>query len=220
MRSYLDPSQLQQYVPNMPGAIEVVYQPFYDFQLYPTAGATSILFFQVPNGSGGKTLGDTNMTLAGQFPSPTTFAVDEVQVYFNPGSTVSLTAAAYRALNNWNDVVAVLNAGVGGADQTFGSWLEFTVGSKLIFRDAPLNKFPCNFTVAGAAAVAVNGTAAADQTDVQFARSVGKPYSVITIAIPQNQNFQVNLLWATASPAQAHGRIGVILNGNWYRLSQ
>lgn len=220
MRSFIPVNQLQNYVPNQPGAVEVVYQPFYDFQAYATGGATQMLFFQVPNGQSSKTFGDTNMTLAGQFPSPTTFVIDEIQVYFNPGAAVAVSAGAVRALTNWNDVVAVLNAGPGAAAQTSGSWLELSVGSKTIFRDAPLNKFPTNFTVGGMAAIGYANAAAANQTDVSFARSVGKVYSVIPIAIPQNQNFLVTLNWATAVSATANGRIGVILNGNYYRLSQ
>jgi hypothetical protein len=210
MRNFIPVAQLQQYVPNQPGSVEVVYQPFYDFQTYPTAGTTQMQFFQVPNGQGGKTFADTNMSLAGQLPSPTTLAVDEIQVFFLGSATDSLTAAALRAQTNWNDTIRVLNAG----------WLEVSVGSKTIFRDAPLNKFPLTFTIAGVSGIAMADTAAANQTDTQFARAVGKPYSVITIAIPQNQNFSVTLNWATAVAAQAGGRIGVILNGNWYRLSQ
>jgi hypothetical protein len=220
MRSFIPVEQLNNYVPNRPGAVEIVYQPFYDFQAYAAGGATQMLFFQVPAGQGGKTFGDTNMTLAGQFPSPTTFVIDDIQVYLNPGAVVALSAAAARALTNWNDVVAVLNAGPGGAAQTGSSWLELSVGSKTIFRDAPLNKFPVNFTVAGTAAIGFTNAAAANQTDVSFARGVGKVYSVIPIAIPQNQNFQVSLNWAVAVAATANGRIGVLLNGNYYRLSQ
>jgi len=216
-RSFIPVAQLNNYVPNRPGAVEIVWQPFYDYQTSATAGQTQLIFFQVPTGQGGKTLGDTNMTLAGQFPSPTTFAINDVQVYCQPAGVVALTAAAYRAQTNWNDVVALLNRGVANASS---SWLQLSVGSKVIFTDAPLNKFPTNFTVAGVAGIAVNGTAAADQTDTQFARSVGKLYEVIPIAIPQNQNFSVTLNWAAIVPTTAGCVIGVILDGSYYRLSQ
>lgn len=217
MRSFIPVDQLNNYVPNRPGAVEVVYQPFYDFQSVTSSG-TSLLFFQVPAGQSSKTFGDTNMTLAGQFPSPTTFVIDDIQVYFQSAAAPSLTAAAFRAQVAWNDTISILNAGVTSA--ATGSWLELTVGSKLIFRDGPLNKFPLNFTIAGVAGIGMEGTAAANQSDTQFARSVGKVYSVIPIAIPQNQNFSVSLNWAAAVAVTATSRIGVIMNGNYYRLSQ
>lgn len=219
-RSFIPVDQINNYVPNRPGAVEVVFQPFYDFQTYPTVGAVQILFFQVPLGQGAtpKTFGDTNMTLAGQFPSPTTFVINDVQVYFQSSAVVSLAAAAFRLQAAWVDTVSVLNAGVTSA--ATGSWLELSVGSKTIFRDAPLNKFPVNFTIDGIAGIAMEGTAAAEQTDTQFARSVGKVYEVIPIAIPQNQNFAVSCNWAAAVAATATSRIGVIMNGAYYRLSQ
>lgn len=208
MRSFIPVDQLSNYVPNRPGAVEVIYQPFYDYQAYATGGFTQALFFQVPAGQGGKTFADTNMTLAGQFPSPTTFVINDVQVLFVPGGPTSEQVGAPAVLENWLDVPKVLNAG----------WLELSVGSKTIFRDAPIGKFPVNFTVAGVAAIA-SGTVA-NQTDVAFARGVGKVYEVIPIAIPQNQNFQVSLNYATAQTVATAGRIGVILNGSYYRLSQ
>ena len=130
----------------------------------------------------------------------------------------SLTATALRAQSAFIDTVSVLNAGVTSA--ATGSWLELIVGNKTIFRDAPLNKFPTNFTIGGVSSIALADTAAANQTDTQFARSVGKTYNVGTIAIPQNQNFSVTLNWAAAVAATASSRIGVILNGAQYRLSQ
>src|SRR6267154_2508709 len=120
MRSFLPADQINQYVPNRPGAVEVVYQPFYDYQTYPTAGTTQILFFQVPTGQSSKTLGDTNMTLAGQMPSPTTFLIDNIQVYFMSSQAVSRAATAFAAQAVWVDTVSVLNAGVTTA--ATGSW--------------------------------------------------------------------------------------------------
>jgi hypothetical protein len=212
MRPIPDYNSLAQFVPNRAGAVEIVRQPFYDFQSYPAAGSTQLLFFQVPAGQSSKTLADTNMTLAGQFPSPTTFLVEDIQVAFFPGSTVSQSVAAARALNNWIDVVAVSQAG----------WLEFTVGSKVLFRDAPIGKFPTNFTVGGIASIAAldSDLTTTSTADVQFARMVGKVYETIPIAIPQSQNFSVSLNFASAVSVQNGARIGVILNGVYYRLSQ
>src|SRR5262245_24300706 len=113
---------LAAYNPNRAGAIESVWQPFYDFQTYVQAGQTQLAFFQVQQGSAGKTLSDTNMTNQGMFPAPTMFLVTGIQVVFIPGSTSSqVGTAAARALNNLNDVVAVANSG----------YLEFSIGSKV-----------------------------------------------------------------------------------------
>jgi len=80
---------LSQYNPNMAGAIEAIWQPFYDFQTYPTTGQTQLQFFQVQQGAGGKTLADTNMTNQGMFPAPTMFLVTGLQVVFIPGASAS-----------------------------------------------------------------------------------------------------------------------------------
>lgn len=204
---------LQQYNPNRPGALEAIWQPFYDFQAIPT-GTTQLLFFQVPYGQSSKTYQDTNMTNAGMFPAPTMFLCVGIQVVFMAGVTVSqaLTSAP-RALNQWVDTVAVSNSG----------WLEFLIGSKTYLRDAPIGKFAPNFSVAGTAAVSAvdSDLAAGGQTDAQFARAVGRYYEVTPFLIPQTQNFSVSVNYAGAGVTlTATGRIGVILDGFYYRQSQ
>jgi len=204
---------LQQYNPNRPGALEAIWQPFYDFQAIPT-GTTQLLFFQVPYGQSSKTYQDTNMTNAGMFPAPTMFLCVGVQVVFMAGVTVSqaLTSAP-RALNQWVDTVAVSNSG----------WLEFLIGSKTYLRDAPIGKFAPNFSVGGTAAVSAvdSDLAAGGQTDAQFARAIGRYYEVTPFLIPQTQNFSVSVNYAGAGVTlTATGRIGVILDGFYYRQSQ
>lgn len=204
---------LQQYNPNRPGALEAIWQPFYDFQAIPT-GTTQLLFFQVPYGQSAKTYQDTNMTNAGMFPAPTMFLCVGVQVVFMAGVTVSQSGASgTRALNQWVDTVAVNNSG----------WLEFLIGSKTYLRDAPLGKFAPNFSIAGAAAVSFvdSDLAAGGQVDAQFARAVGRYYEVTPFLIPQTQNFSVSLNYAGAGVTlTATGRIGLILDGFYYRQSQ
>jgi hypothetical protein len=206
-----DISQLSQYNPNQPNAIEAVWQPQYDFQSYAAAGATSQQFFQLPAGQGGKTLADTNMVLAGQFPSPTAFLMTAVMVVFIPNlaGTPSSTAAAATVSTNINDVVKVANSG----------YLQLTIGSKVYLTDAPLGKFPPNFSIGGLEALA--GTyAAGTQVNVDYARSIGRYYEITPLLIPMNQNFSVILNWPTAVAVTAAGRIGLILDGFYYRLSQ
>jgi len=211
-----DISQLQQYNPNQPNAIEAVWQPFYDFQAYATGGATSQQFFQVPNGQSSKTLADTNMSLAGQFPAPTAFLCTALMVVFMPnsGGNPATVGTAAAANGNLNDAVRVANSG----------YLQLTIGSKTYLTDAPIGKFPPNFTIGGLQAVAVSqydqAAASITELSVDFARSIGRYYEITPLLIPMNQNFSVTLTWPTAVTIATTGRIGVILDGFYYRLSQ
>lgn len=204
---------LQQYNPNLPDAIEAIWQPFYDMQSYVSAGVNQMLFFQVPQGQGttAKTLSDTNMTLAGQFPAPTAFLTTAIQVLFMPGfaNKASNTFTAATANNNINDVVLIADAG----------FLQLTIGSKVYLTDAPLGKFPPNFSVGGLQAYAGTFTAGTGISS-DFARSIGRYYEITPLLIPMSQNFSVSLNWPTVVATAAIGRIAVILDGFFYRQSQ
>lgn len=201
---------LMKYNPNRPDATEAIWQPFYDFQEYGTAGATSFTFFQNPVGQGGKTYADTNMVSPGSFPAPTAFLCTAVMVAFFPGGAISATAGtAAAAAGNWNDVVSVANSG----------WLELTIGSKPYLRDAPVGKFAPNFTVGGVFSGYGSATSSS-LARVDFARSQGRYYEITPFLIPQSQNFSVQLIFPSAKAVAATGRIGVILDGFYYRQSQ
>lgn len=207
----LNLNQLAAYNPNLANSTEAIWQPQYDYQTYATTGATSMQFFQTPVGQSGKTLADTNMVSAGQFPAPTAFLCQAVMVLFNPGSNASITGTTNAASENWNDVVSIANSG----------YLQMVIGSKPYLTDAPLGKFAPNFTINGAAAVALaNGSTTTLQTQTGFARAAGRYYEITPFLIPQNQNFSVTLYWPTAVPITTAGRIGVILDGFYYRQSQ
>jgi hypothetical protein len=209
-RTPLPLTALSYYNPNRPDSTEAIWQPFYDFQTYGTAGATSFIFFQVPNGQSSKTYADTNMNLAGQFPAPTAFLVTAIMVPFFPGASASITGTAGAAISNANDVVGVANAG----------WLELKIGSKTYLYDAPVGKFPPNFTVAGPASVGVAQSTGVLQTSISYLRAQGRYYEVTPFLIPMNQNFSVTLNFPTAVTVTTTGRIGVILDGFYYRQSQ
>lgn len=210
-RTPLSLDQLVFYNPNRPDSTEAIWQPFYDFQSYGTAGATSFTFFQVPNGQSNKTYADTNMELAGQFPAPTAFLCTAIMVFFSPGANASLTGTAGAASQNWIDVVNVANSG----------WLELTIGSKPYLRDAPIGKFAPNFTVGGPASVAIaSGATTIAQTMIAYARAQGRYYEITPFLIPQSQNFNVKLYFPTAVTVGNAGRVGIILDGFYYRQSQ
>lgn len=201
--------QLAYYNPNRPDATEAIWQPTYDYQSYGTAGATSQIFFQVPNGQSGKTFFDTNMVLPGQFAAPTAFLCVAVMVYFDAGAAESQSTTNVPLQTNINDVVSVANSG----------WLELTIGSKVYLRDAPIGKFPPNFTINGFTAISANFTAPV-VTHTGFARAAGRYYEVTPFLVPQGQNFNVTIQWPSAVTVVTTGRIGVILDGFLYRQSQ
>lgn len=204
---------LKDYNVNRPGQVEVIWQPTYDYQTYPAAGTTELIFFQTPLGQGGATLAATNIEAAGQFPRPKEFLVTGIQVLFVPGNVVAQgNAAAATAQENWNDV----------SDVMFGDgFLKLFIGSKDYLRDAPLAKFTQQFRLGGVANNAATGTNATPVVWlVDYAVHSGKYYSITPVKLPSNQNFNVSLNFPTAIAVNTDGEIGVILDGFQYRLSQ
>lgn len=205
--------QLEQYNVNVEGQPEVIYQPIYDYQAYPAAGFTELAFFQVPEGQGGKSFDDTNMSLTAALPVPVNMAITDVQVWFFPGSVVGSSGALSETGRNWNDADAVLGGGN----------LQLEIGSKEYLVDAPLMKFPPQARLAGAAALADSSTAAADAgSQINYATGSGRIYDLVPLRLISQQNFVIRLRFGTAiaTPSTVAGRIGVALGGFRYRLAQ
>lgn len=206
--------QLEAYNVNVEGQPEVIWQPLYDFQTYPAAGFTSLQFFAVPQGQGGKTFDDTNMELASALPVPINMAITSIEVIFFPGNAINAagTAANLSGASNWNDAQAVHEAG----------HLSCVIGSKEYVLDAPLGRFPQSFRLAGGAAVASETTAGVGQ-QIDYAVFAGAIYNIVPLRLISQQNFRVDLVFsngAVALPSTVDGRIGVQLNGFRYRLAQ
>lgn len=205
---------LRQYAVNRPGQIEAIAEPLYDYQTYPTAGASTLTFFQTPVGSGGATLEDTNMRLAGALPSPQQFLVTNIQVDFRPGVAVTTTGtAAVQASDNYaNDVETILSRGA----------LRFRVGSKDYLTAFPLMKFPPAHRLFGFAGWA-GFASATDAVNATYAQAGGPVFQCTPILLQSTQNFAITLEWpdgAVATPSGIAGRIGLILGGYLYRNSQ
>lgn len=204
--------ELNRYNVNRAGQAEGIVQPLYDYQTYLAAGQTSMTFFAQPIGQGNKTLADTNMEGAGQMPAPKEQLVTSIQVVFFPGSNPG-TFGPQTVANNWNDANAVFQSG----------YLDFFIGSKSYLQDAPLGKFSNDFRLAGSAALADTTTAGANgHSMIDYATFAGTPYNISPVRLTSNQNFKVTLNWPTAValPSTVDGRIGIILVGFQYRLSQ
>jgi hypothetical protein len=212
---------------NRAGQVEGIYQPLYDWQQYPLLGAAVMTFFALPVGQGASVMGavgpktyeDTNMEAAGQLPAPKEMLVTSIQVVFLSGAPISVTNAAGAAIQNdyINDVFAVCTHG----------YLDFFIGSKSYLKDAPLSKFVNDFRLQGFSAAA--NTNATSQDNTGYATWVGAKYQITPIKLVSNQNFNVTLNWSALVPttgtggptgAGYNGRIGVILGGFQYRLSQ
>lgn len=207
--------QRDQYVINRAGMEEGVWQPLYDYHDFSNvAGTTTESYFQTPIGQSSKTLADTNMESAGQLPRPKFFLITSVHVAFFPTVTpTSVQAAAGES--QFNDAYTLLQTG----------YLELFVGSKTYLNDGPLMRFPPDYRLAGAAAVADATTPAADLVSkIDYATAAGPNYSIVPILLEPNQNFTVTLHWPSGSPALNGGtgtsRLGVYFNGYLYRLSQ
>jgi len=205
-RTPLPLSQLQNYNPNRPDQIEAIWQPFYHKVAYATAGQASLQFFNVAF-SGDYTV--TNMPAAAFFPAPTAFLCCAIMLNFLPGASISqVGTAAARAETNWNDVVAVANAG----------FVEFVIGGKVYLRDSPSGRFAPNYSVGGAAMI--NGAGNTGSADVQFARAAGRYYEITPFLIPQTQNFSITLYTPTVVAVTAGAFIIATMDGFYYRQSQ
>lgn len=213
--------QAMQYKVNRSQEYEVTRQSLYDFQTYAMAGQTSLTFFQVPIGQSSKTLADTNMELAGQLPAPKYFLVESVEIHFFPGPfpvSISNAAADDAVLTNFsNDVYEVATSGS----------LDFFIGSKSYLQEAPLGRFPPKTRLDfgfGAAMSTHQAIAALSSAQIvgDYAAFAGRPYFLdpYRILLAPTQNFNIRLTWPTAVAISANARIGVVLDGLLYRLSQ
>lgn len=213
---------------------DVVEGSLFDYQVYPTAGATQFNFFSQGIGQGlssspgfagnTKTAQDTNLQLNGQLPAGYNFLVQALEVDFEPGSVSTANtftplapqsftvAAAATVQNGVQDVNALRVAG----------GLIMTVSSKEFVNDAPLGLFPPMNRLDLSAAVASN-SATVGEIMVAHARFAGRAYSLsIPRLIGSNQSFGVKMVFpaAVATPSGFNGRIGVRLRGLLYRPVQ
>jgi len=218
-----------------PSQSEVVRQRLYDYQLYPTAGATQFAFFQQPIGQGitsavggtvgaGKTQWDTNMELGGTLPSGKAFLIESIEVFFMPGSVS--TANTFTPIKPL-EFNATASATVGGqladVNQIYQSgMLELNILSKNYLRETPLIAFPPKTQFNLDVGIASNSATTAVNV-AENMRAAGRPYYIDpTIALQPAVNFEVLIRFpaAVATPSGFNGRIGVILDGYFMRASQ
>jgi len=211
------PAALARFNVNVPATYSGITYPLFDSAVVPAAGIAQLTLFQVPAGSGAKTLADTNMQTSGQVVSPNVFVMTGIALKFISGAPVENTGAAVAANDYVADVHAFYEGLPGGL---LGSYLEFGSGSSYYVRE-PLWMFPPVSRLAIGATVAT--TVAADQYVIAYAENSGIPYEIAPLALPSNQTFQVTLNWpggVIALPSVKPGRVVCVLNGWMYRPAQ
>lgn len=231
MRPNLSPD-LQQFIDHMTpaaGAVDLIRQPLYDYQLYPTAGiGGNLAFFSTPIGQGAssssgnaantKGITDTNMKLAGALGQPEAFWIESIEVDFQPGSVATAATYTIQVPSAFNaTAAATVQAGENDVNAVLsGGALTLTVSNKPYYTEGPLLRFPpqCGFCLD--AAVASNAAVATGEVVKAKLRAIGAPCVIQPgVGLLAQQPFNVNLTWpvAIATPSGFNGRIGVILNG-------
>lgn len=207
-------TELQQYNVNRPNQVEAIRSSLYDTLQYAQAGQTQLQFFQVPKGQSSKTFAETNMTAAGSLPSPQSFLIETIEIYFRPGELPGNLSAANTPIipTFLNDVYEFY---------TVAAWLELFIGSKAYLDEAPLLKFPPRCGLSGFAASSDAASTATSSTMVNYASAAGPIYELDPpILLVPTQNFNVTLNWPTANGLTANALVTVQLGGILYRNSQ
>jgi hypothetical protein len=199
-------SILQKYGVNLPGKVEVIWEPLYHYVTYPAAGAQIFTFFQNPLGQGGNTLSDTNMRSAGQIPKGQQFVITSVQVeLFLDGDDIQDAGDPDQYLRDYHNVMT------GSAN------LQLEIGSKDYLQQGPLNKFPPVQNVDASIAL---GTGNAALEGSSYAVGGGNTFNIVPVTLTSNQNFSVTINFDTAIAINADARFGVTLNGYKFRNAQ
>jgi hypothetical protein len=220
-RRGVKPEDLERYKTTL-NIQDAIWNPLYDYQLYPAAGALNFAFFQVPKGqgatsafggAGAKTILDTNMQAPGQMPAGNKFLAEGIEVEYWPSvlpGRAGVAAAAATMGSNWNDVYSVLRNGA----------LTFTIQNRDYCTDAPLMKFPTTTRLAGIAAYSETTATTFGQFD--YAAGVGAAYSITPVLLDSNYAFTVNVTFPALIPtvSTTTGRIGVRLAGRFIRNAQ
>lgn len=232
-RPILSPDYLLAHRVGVPGQKDVIWNPLYDFNAYPSGGfpGNQVTFFSNQQGQGlssapgvgtnvPKTQFDTNLQAPNQLTLGNEFYTIGSETLFYPGVN-NVTNAAFGILPGRggvaptntgqfiNDVWEVGNQG----------FKALKVGTdRYYIQDGPLMMFPPVTRLAVAAALAEIGpssTSTGVGNEIAYAAWSGEPYTVVPIYIQTNQLFTVVYTFPVqlALPSGQIGRIGERLRG-------
>lgn len=198
---------MNRYAVNMPGKVEVIWQPLYHYQQYAAGGALTFTFFQNPIGQGGNTLSDTNMVSAGQIPKGQKFVITAIQVELYPvaADIYDATPDQDRFLRDYYNVMQ--------SDAN----LQLLIGSKPYLQQAPLMKFPQAQRVNASTSIATGG---ATIEGMSFAQGGGQPFNIVPLTLTSNQNFSVTINFDAVVAISTAAKFGVTLQGFLFRNAQ
>jgi len=221
------------------GKMELIWQPLYDWNIYPLAGVAQILAFNTQQGQGNsaqpiaaaapKSAADSNLQISGMLPAPQAYWVEGIEVQVDPGGTatanlyavapesVFLGTAAAASTTTLNDANRILRSGL----------LTMTIMQKVYYQESPLYRLPPRTNVKYAGDVAICGTnAQPGSLATMQALAEGQGVHLDPgLGIASMTNFGVTLSWPGLVPTTAPGsgfnaRIGVFLNGWLFRAAQ
>jgi hypothetical protein len=213
----LTPGYLQAHRVGIPGQKDVIWNPIYDSNIYPSSGVTSqaLAFFTNQQGAGtsyspgaymygaGKTNFDTNLqspnafTLGQEFycigsetdlfPGLTTTATTSSSFSYYPGQGVTTTAAVEFLNDIW--ILSVIG------------FKSLRIGTdRFYIQDGPIMKFPpkSRLYVSAALALATGSTSVIAGLSAVYAERAGSPYIIVPIYFQTNQLFTLTLSFAGA----------------------
>ncbi len=228
-RPILSPDYLLAHRVGIPGQKDVIWNPLYDFQAYPSGGfnGNQTTFFSNQQGQGissapgvgtnvSKTQFDTNLQAPNTLTLGNEFYAIGSETLFYPG--VSNATATPFGLLPGRSLTAPTNIGLFINDV----WEVGNQGFKALkigtdryyIQDGPLMMFPPVTRLAAAAAL--TGLSATNVGGViEYAAWSGEPYTVVPIYIQTNQLFTVFYYFPVqiALPSAQIGRLGERLRG-------
>jgi hypothetical protein len=227
-RPILSPDYLLAHRVGIPGQKDVIWNPLYDFQAFPSGGFNGgqTSFFSNQQGQGvssapgvgtnvSKTQFDTNLQAPNQLTLGNEFYCIGTETLFYPGVS-NVTNAPFGILPGRSNVPTSIGLFVNDVWEVGNQGFKaLKVGTDRFYvQDGPLMMFPPVTRLA--VAVALAGDAATNAGgEIAYAAWSGEPYTVVPIYIQTNQLFTVFYYFpvAIALPSGQIGRLGERLRG-------
>ncbi len=227
-RPILSPDYLLAHRVGIPGQKDVIWNPLFDFQAYPSGGfgGNQTTFFSNQQGQGissapgvgtnvPKTQFDTNLAAPNQLTLGNEFYCIGSETLFYPGVS-NVTNAAFGLLPGRSDVPTSIGLFVNDVYEVgCQGFKALKIGTdRYYIQDGPLAMFPPVTRLAVAAAVSGNAATNAGG-EIAYAAFSGEPYTCVPIYIQTNQLFTLFITFPTqiALPSGQIGRIGERLRG-------